>query len=146
MVYRQGGMAKRLYMGSYKGLAILAMSCAVTASACGEIMKPAQLQGTWVLSELNGVAVVSAGDTRLPSFTISGTSISGFDGCNDFSGKLDQPGSIVSTQLACASIALALPIDLSDPMKQLQTATMAGDRLGVAANDSLPSSTYVRKK
>ena len=67
-------------------------------------------------------------------FTIEGQAIQGFDGCNEFSGRLDQPGSIGSTRRGCPEHALRLPLDMSDPMPRLRSGNIENGTLTLPAD------------
>ena len=75
------------------------------------------LQGHWELKELGGQPIST---TRAPWFIINGVKIRGYDGCNTFGGSLLPTPSIRSTEMACDSSTLLLPINWADPVKQLQ--------------------------
>lgn len=99
--------------------------------------------GTWVLAEIGGKSV-SANAGRIPGFSISGNDITGFDGCNQFGGRLDRPGEIVATRMACVGDYIAIPLDLSDVGAHLHKATRSGDTLSLPASGGLPASVFKR--
>jgi heat shock protein HslJ len=103
------------------------------------------LQGNWSLIEIDSRPVPVPSPTAgnaLPHFTIKGQSIQGFDGCNDFSGLLDKPGSIGSTRRGCLEEALKLPLDLSDPMPQLKAGKIEKGRLVLPPSGTMPESAF----
>jgi hypothetical protein len=85
------------------------------------------LAGRWALTHVGDVAVKKSG--KPVGFAIEGTNISGFDGCNSFGGSLAEPNRIVGTQMACASGGPVLPLDLGNPLPQLQQARVEGNVL-----------------
>jgi hypothetical protein len=85
-----------------------------------------------------------AGSGSLPWFAIEQHAIVGNDGCNDFSGSLDAPGSIVSTRRGCPEGGVKLPLDLADPMPQLKAAKLVGERLVLPAVGAMPG--FVMRK
>jgi heat shock protein HslJ len=119
------------------------VACGSATAPTNEV-KTADLQGTWRLAEINAKPVVSSSQATLPSFTVKEQSIEGFDGCNSFSGRLDQPGSIASTRRGCPDDVLKLPLDLSDPMRQLKDGRIEKDRLIVPARDPQPACVFSR--
>lgn len=90
------------------------------------VMETADLDGRWDLKSVDGRPVPTG---RRVHFQIDGMQIEGFDGCNSFGGRLDQPGTLVASQRACADGARILLLDLSDPWRQLKGATVTKDRL-----------------
>lgn len=84
------------------------------------------LQGRWVLESINGQLTGSG--TKV-YFEIDGLTITGFDGCNKFGGRLDAPSRIRMTQRGCASDRLRLPLELPDPRSQLNAAKVTGEKL-----------------
>ncbi|MEZ5810792.1 MAG: META domain-containing protein [Rhizobiaceae bacterium] len=122
--------------------AVVPVALAVFLSACVSI-EAADMDGTWHLVSVDGKAVAPA--DNVPQFTIDGNMIAGFDGCNQFGGKLDDPASIVVGQRECAGPLVKLPIDLSNPAEQLSAAELEGGRLHIPMKGGYPSSTYERK-
>lgn len=119
------------------------VACGSATAPTNEV-KTADLQGTWRLAEVNAKPVASSSPAALPSFTVKDQSIDGFDGCNSFSGRLDQPGSIASTRRGCPDNVLKLPLDLSDPMRQIKEGRIEKDRLILPARDPQPASVFSR--
>lgn len=101
------------------------------------------LDGTWVLVEVGGKRV-SVGAGQAPNFTISGKEISGFDGCNRFGGRLDRPGEIVATRMACLGDYVALPLDFEDVAAHLSRGKRSGDTLRLPAWGDFPASVFKR--
>jgi heat shock protein HslJ len=117
---------------------------AVALPACAGLQPAGDLQGTWKLVEINSRPVRPATTGALPVFTIKSQSIEGFDGCNDFSGRLDQPGSITATRRGCPERTLMLPLDLSDPMSHLRAGRIDKRKLMLPARGNMPGSVYER--
>jgi hypothetical protein len=91
-------------------------------------METGHLEGRWDLTSVNG-RPLSAGQRA--HFEIDGMRIRGFDGCSSFGGRLDRPGEMAISQRACPDGARILPLDLTDPWRQLKEATVSEDRLSV---------------
>ena len=121
------------------GLAALAGS---VTTAFGSPLTIDDLKGTWTLVEIRSRPVPPT--PVLPVFTIKDRSIEGFDGCNSFQGRLDQPGSIVSTRRGCPDGAVKLPLDLRDPMSRLKEGTIDNGRLILPARADLPEAIFRR--
>jgi heat shock protein HslJ len=100
------------------------------------------LQGTWKLVEVNSHAVRPSAATALLLFTIMDESIEGFDGCNDFWGRLDQPGTVSSTRRGCPDDVLKLPLDLSDPMSHLKSGQIEQGRLILPQRNAIPAAVF----
>lgn len=101
------------------------------------------ISGSWRLMSIAGHSM-SASD-NVPQFTIDGSTISGFDGCNQFGGNLNDPQSMRLGQRACAGDYVKLPLDLSDPKAHLDSGSLQGDSLTLPARAGLPSSVFVRE-
>src|SRR5512139_1619136 len=86
-----GGAMRRIVRMMMTGLA--AFGVGAIAAFAGS-MTTSDLQGTWRLVEIQSQPVRPAAKNELPVFTIKDQSIEGFDGCNTFWGRLDQPGSM----------------------------------------------------
>jgi heat shock protein HslJ len=119
------------------------VACGITTAPTSEV-KMGDLQGTWMLAEIDSKPVASRPEATLPSFTVKDQSIEGFDGCNTFSGRLDRPGSISSTRRGCPEDAVRLPLDLTDPMRHLKDGRIEKDRLLLPARDPMPASVFSR--
>lgn len=100
-----------------------------------------RMQGRWLLVELASRPVHLSTSGSVPWFSIKRQLIEGHDGCNEFSGSLDMPGSIAATRRGCAEGALKLPLDLADPLPQLKAAKVTGDRLVVPKGATMPRFT-----
>lgn len=100
------------------------------------------LQGGWKLVEIKSRPVRPVAANALPGFTIKDQSIEGFDGCNTFAGRLDQPGSIVATRRGCPEKVLKLPLDLADPMSHLRAGKIDRARLVLPARGPIPASAF----
>ncbi|HEX2077695.1 MAG TPA: META domain-containing protein [Longimicrobium sp.] len=103
---------RRMRNGRGLGLAlvVLALGAGVPAQAQGG-SEP--LAGTsWRLIELNGQPPVAGGEALTLQFAADGQQVSGYGGCNQFSGPYTQSGSslrfgpLVSTRRACLEPAL----------------------------------------
>ncbi len=105
------------------GTLIMTVNCGTLA---GPPMETAHLEGRWNLTSVNGRPIPAG---RSAHFQIDGIQIQGFDGCNSFGGRLDQPETMVTSQRACADGAMILPLDLTDPWRQLKAARVSEDRL-----------------
>ena len=110
------------------------------ASACSAA---SALDGTWRLVSIGGQEI-SAGATQVPYFTVRGADIMGYDGCNQFSGRLDVPASIVKTQRACADGGVELPLDLANLELELKAAVKRGNRLSFPARGKFPPAVFAR--
>jgi len=111
----------------------------------GCVAEEAGPDGTWQLASLDSSPIAATPETRLPSFTITGKTIEGFDGCNQFSGPIDRPGAISATRRACSNVENMLPMDLNQLDAHFQNAKVDGDTMTVPAIGSYPESTYVRR-
>lgn len=123
------------------GLAVF--SVGVIAAFAGSL-SASDLHGSWELVEIKSQPVQPTAVNALPMFTIKDQSIEGFDGCNDFWGRLDQPGSIASTRRGCPDGSLKLPLDLTDPMAHLQAGRLDKGRLILPAREEIPESVFKR--
>ena len=113
-------------------------------AACAGSLTASDLQGSWQLVAINSQPVRPAAVDALPVFTIKDQSIEGFDGCNSFWGRLDQPGSIVSTRRGCLDGSLKLPLDLTDPMAHLKAGRIDTGRLILPKRAAIPESVFKR--
>jgi len=105
-------------------------------------MDISELKGRWVLEAVNGRAVaVESGEIF---FMISNDTISGYDGCNRFGGSISQPYSIRKTQRDCPAELPTLPLELSDPLRQLGRATVTGDKLTLPLPDGTGEARFRR--
>ncbi|MGH1477693.1 MAG: META domain-containing protein [Geminicoccales bacterium] len=114
---------------------------AITACAAQE----ATVEGTWQLETVDSVHVDAVSEDNLPSFTIAGSTIEGFDGCNSFFGPIDRPGEISATRRACPATTLTLPMDLNALDTHFSIAEIDGDILSIPAQGNYPASTYRRR-
>ena len=104
----------RRMMRNGRGLALALVVAALGAGV------PAQAQGgseplagtSWRLVELNGQRVAPGGEALTLQFAADGSSVSGYGGCNQFSGPYTQNGAslqlgpLASTRRACEDPAL----------------------------------------
>lgn len=119
----------------------------VTAVAlCAGQLTTADLQGTWELVEIQSRPVERRGTNPLPMFTIKDQTIDGFDGCNQFWGRLDKPGGIASTRRGCLDEAIKLPLDLANAMSHLEAGRVERERLVLPARAGMPASVFRRVK
>ncbi len=102
------------------------------------------LQGTWKLVEIGSHPMRPNSTMALPEFTVSSESIAGFDGCNNFWGRLDQPGSVGTTRIGCPEGVLKLPLDLSDPLSHLRSGQIHQGRLILPHRNATPSAVFKR--
>jgi heat shock protein HslJ len=126
-------------------MAALAMFGAVTMSACAGA-PGAAFDGTWALVSIDSRPVRGVGPDGPPRFTIKGQSIEGFDGCNQFSGRIDQPVSVASTRMGCPDGTLKLPLDLNNLQAHLAGARVEQDQMIVVARGAYAASVFKRVK
>lgn len=105
-------------------------------------MDTTRLDGKWVLEAIDGRPVTGGSEVF---FEIEGRTISGFDGCNRFGGRLDAPGGVRISQRACAEGGPRLPLDLSDPESHLRRGDLAGDRLELPLAGGPGKATFRRE-
>lgn len=103
------------------------------------------LDGSWTLASIGPSKLPSVAGKERPTFTINGLDIEGFDGCNSFSGPLDEAGAIATTRQACPEDVVLLPLDLNDLGGHLMSGRIEGDVLTVPARGAYPASTYLRQ-
>ncbi|MGH8543012.1 MAG: META domain-containing protein [Gammaproteobacteria bacterium] len=113
-------------------------------AAFADSLTAGDLQGSWKMVEIKSQPVRPAAANALPVFTIKDQSIEGFDGCNSFWGRLDQPGGIASTRRGCLDGSLKLPLDLTDPMSHLKAGKVDKGRLILPEREELPESVFER--
>lgn len=123
-------------------LCILCFIGFVQSSAVSDAEDMSKLQGRWVLELINGQPVASG--TKV-YFEIDGQTITGFNGCNKFGGRLDAPDRLRMTQRGCASDALSLPLELPDPRSQLDAAEVAGEKLKLRLPDGTGEAIFGRQ-
>jgi heat shock protein HslJ len=122
----------------------LVVFCVSAIAACASSLTVSDLQGSWKLVEINSQPVRPVAADALPMFTIKDQWIEGFDGCNSFWGRLDQPGSIASTRRGCLDGSLKLGLDLTDPMSHLQAGRIDMEKLILPARAEMPESVFKR--
>ena len=118
-------------------IAVLAAS-----NACAN----ASLEGTWRLVSVDSRPLKPLPADQVPFFTVTGMTVSGFDGCNSFSGRIDQPGNISATRRGCPETMIKLPLDLGDLPSHLQTGTIDKNSLSVPARGQFPASMFERSE
>lgn len=111
----------------------------------GCVAEAAGTDGTWQLASIDSSPIAASSEDKLPFFTITGTTIEGFDGCNTFRGPIDRPGAISATRRACSNVDYMLPMNLNELDAHFQNAKVDGDTLTVPAQGDYPESTYFRK-
>lgn len=100
------------------------------------------LQGRWELVTVDNQPVDAESEMY---FSIDGETITGFDGCNRFSGALQAPGSLVMTQRGCTAPEFEFPLNLADPRGQLSAATVENDRLTLPTIDNSGTAVFQRR-
>ena len=115
-----------------------------TMAAFAGSLNISDLQGSWRLVEIQSQPVRPAAEHEVPVFTIKDQSIEGFDGCNSFWGRLDQPGSMASTRRGCLDGNVKLPLDLTDPMSHLKAGRIDKGRLILPERGAIPASVFER--
>ena len=113
---------------------------------CARQPTVAHLNGTWELAQMHTRPLQQIGANPLPTFTVTGDVIEGFDGCNKFWGRLDKPGGLASTRRGCVDDAVKLPLDLTDPKSHLEAGRLERDTLVLPARAGMPASTFRRVK
>jgi heat shock protein HslJ len=103
-------------------MALLAFGAQASAQNAAQPM--GKLAGRWMLTQIGGKAIRAT--SRPIEFQISGTQISGFDGCNSFSGDLEEPSRIVATQMACVPGTPSMPIDAGTLVSALRQGRLEG--------------------
>jgi len=135
---------------SLPGTLLLCAAIAVGAATCGACsgaaVDTARFAGTWRLTEIDSRRLVPMPADQVPFLVVSGNGVSGFDGCNTFDGRLDQPGKISSTRLGCPGGAVRLPLDLGNLLAHLQTGVMTENSLRVPAQGDFPASVFERSE
>ena len=122
-------------------VAIIAVAGMSNACATASL---ASLEGTWRLVSIDSKPLRQLPADQVPYFTITGMTVSGFDGCNSFDGRIDQPGNISSTRRGCLEDTIKLPLDLGDLLPHLQAGTIEKNSLSVPPRDQFPSSMFER--
>lgn len=128
---------------SLHDISILMQRIAIIAvGTMGSACANAAPQGTWRLVSIDSKPVSQAPSGQVPYFTITGTSIEGFDGCNEFSGRIDQPGGISATRRGCPEGTIKLPLDFDNLPSHLQGGTIDKNLLSVPARGPFPASKF----
>jgi heat shock protein HslJ len=107
-------------------------------------MDVAELQGRWVLEDIDGKEVPSGGAEIY--FEITAQSITGYDGCNRFGGSITDPSRMRKTQRACSSETTLLQLDSSDLIQQLSRATIIDSKLFVPMKDGTQKAKFKRNQ
>jgi heat shock protein HslJ len=112
--------------------------------ACAGSLITKDLEGNWRLVEITSQPVQPTAGHALPMFTVKDQAIEGFDGCNRFWGRLDQPGSMMSTRRGCPAGTLKLPLDLADPLAHLEAGRVVQGRLILPQRGDIPEAVFER--
>ena len=126
-------------------ISIVAILVGVSFGGSAGARAEAGLDGTWRLVSIASRPVGRA-PAGVPFFTVKGPIITGFDGCNRFSGRLDQPLSIATNRMGCAEGAVKLPLDLSNAGAHLNSGTIGEKYLELPARRQFPAATFVRSE
>ncbi|MEI6066811.1 MAG: hypothetical protein WCP96_05710 [Methylococcaceae bacterium] len=103
----------------------------------------ASLEGTWHLVSVNSRPLRQLPKDQVPYFKVKGMAVTGYDGCNNFYGRIDLPGNISSTRRGCLEeVTIKLPLDLGDLPSHLQTGTIDKNFLSVPARNQFPASRF----
>ncbi len=135
--------------GKWRALGGIAFSAVVVAGVVAYYTSMAQesdinvagLQGRWILETLSGQPVELR---KAVYFEIDGLILKGFDGCNNFSGPLENPVLIRKGQRDCAGEYVSLPLDLASPLDHLRQARVAGDVLSLPISEGGGEATFRR--
>jgi heat shock protein HslJ len=130
----------RMIVGGLAALSVGVLTVCAAPSATRD------LDGTWELVEIDSRPIARPTSGERLTFTIKGSTIEGFDGCNTFSGRLDQPGGIASTRRGCADDIVKLPLDLANAKSHLEAGRIDGERLLLPARPGIPASVFARIK
>ena len=126
------------------------IACVVIGNACASASVPvpprSSLDGTWRLVSVDSRPLRQLPAGQVPFFTVTRRTVSGFDGCNNFSGRIDQPGNISATRRGCPETTIKLPLDLGDLLSHLQTGTIDKNSLSVPARGQFPASMFERSE
>jgi hypothetical protein len=145
LMCRTKGSKREILMLLVKTSVAAIFICLLALVASGNTCTAANLDGTWELSAI-GSQPVRKGSVDLPYFNVTGDLIRGFDGCNQFSGRLDQSLEIAATRRGCAEGAVRLPLDLSNAAAHLRTAKISETHLELPARGPFPASVFIRIK
>lgn len=106
-------MRRMMRNGRRLGLGLALAVAALGPAVPAEAQAPSSLAGTsWRLVELNGERVIPGGEHLTLQFAADGQTVSGYGGCNQFSGPYTQNGALLqfgplaSTRRACEDPAL----------------------------------------
>lgn len=119
-------------------------TAAIVSVAIHHAFACTNLEGTWRLVSIDSRPLGQLPVSQVPFFTIKGMTVNGFDGCNTFSGRIDQPGNISATRRGCSEEAIKLPLDLDDLLSHLQTGTIDKNSLSVPTRGQFPASRFER--
>ena len=130
----------RMIVGGLAALSVGVLTVCAAPSATRD------LDGSWELVEIESRPIARPPSGERLTFTIKGSTIEGFDGCNKFWGRLDQPGGIASTRRGCADDIVKLPLDLANAKSHLEAGRIDGERLHLPARPGIPASVFARIK
>lgn len=104
------------------------------------------LDGSWRLVAIDSKPLAPMPASRVPFFVINGDGkeVSGFDGCNDFSGRIDNPGGIMTTRIGCPESAIKLPLDLGSFLNHLRSGIILENTISIPAAGLYPASIFER--
>ena len=102
------------------------------------------LDGSWRLVAIGAKRLAPMTASRVPFFVIDGEEVTGFDGCNDFSGRIDQPWGIVTTRIGCPESEIKLPLDLGNFLSHLRSGIVLENTLSIPATGLYPASVFER--
>jgi hypothetical protein len=128
-------------MNEFVWYATLAIAAFVPLSG-GAAATLSAIEGRWILEAINGRPVTVG--TEEIYFQLNGETITGYDGCNNFGGQITQPTQIRKSQRACPAGTLFLPLDLSNPLPQLDRAKITGGKLFLPLSSSQGEATFRR--
>jgi heat shock protein HslJ len=120
-------------------VAIIAMGGISNARATVSL---ASLEGTWHLVSIDSRPLRLLPTDQVPYIKVKGMAVTGYDGCNNFYGRIDLPGNISSTRLGCLEETIKLPLDLGDLPSHLQAGTIDKNILSVPARNHFPASRF----
>jgi len=133
------------YTLSASMLLVAIIAIAAIGNACATTSL-ASLEGTWRLVSVNSKRLEQLPADQVPYFKVTGIMVSGFDGCNSFDGRIDQPGNISSTRRGCLENTIKLPLDLGDFRSQLKAGTINKNSLSMPAYGQFPAAMFERSE
>lgn len=116
----------------------------ITLVAVGHACASTSFEGGWRLISINSFPISYLDTDKIPYFAVAGMEVTGFDGCNYFFGRIDQPGNISATRIGCSEAAVKIPLNLHNMLPQLRASTVEQDFLSIPANGLFPKSIFQR--